>query len=156
MQEGMPATAVLARFIGEWEMVISMQGRPLSRGRTTFEWLEGRQFVVQHADAAATNEAPPGWAEASPFPVTAVIGLDDTSGALAMLYADARGVFRIYQARLEGDEWTLWRDASGFFQRFVGSFGAGNRTIAGRWEASEDGQDWNVDFELTYTRVDPL
>jgi hypothetical protein len=154
MQENAPLAASLGRFVGAWEMEMSIDGRPVSRGRTTFELLEGDRFLAQHADGEATPEAPAGWAERLPFPVTAIIGLDDTSETFAMLYADARDVFRIYRMRVDGDEWTLWREAPGFHQRFIGTFGDDGRTIAGRWEASEDGRDFAVDFELTYRRLD--
>ena len=38
-------------------------------------------------------------------------------------------------------------------QRFTGTFSADGRTIAGRWELAPDGDDWQTDFDVTYTRV---
>ncbi len=86
------------------------------------------------------------------MPVTSVIGLDDASGHFTMLYADARGVHRVYRMRLDDDTWRVWRDEPGFFQRFTGSFADGGRTIDGRWERSTDGSAWELDFEMRYWR----
>jgi hypothetical protein len=57
------------------------------------------------------------------------------------------------QMRLEGAEWTMWREAPGFWQRFTGRFSDGGDTIAARWEKSPDGVRWEHDFDLTYRRL---
>ena len=49
--------------------------------------------------------------------------------------------------------WTIWRDAPGFNQRYIGKIMDGGNTIAGQWEISEDGKSWEVDFDLTYRKV---
>jgi hypothetical protein len=46
----------------------------------------------------------------------------------------------------------MWRDAPGFHQRFSATVSADGDTMDGRWEISNDGVDWNLDFELTYVR----
>lgn len=138
----------LERLVGTWQLEAVVDGRSMIRGSTKFEWIEDGAFLLQRADA----EPGPEWAEHSPMPVTSVIGLDDTSGELSMLYADARGVRRVYRMRLEEDNWTVWRDAPGFFQRFIGSFADGGDTINGRWETSADGSTWELDFEMRYWR----
>ena len=86
------------------------------------------------------------------MPVTSILGWDDTTGELAMLYSDARGVFRIYRMSLTDEAWTVWRDASGFFQRFVGRLEDEGATITGRWESSPEGSDWTPDFDLVYRK----
>jgi hypothetical protein len=49
--------------------------------------------------------------------------------------------------------WTQWRDASDPFpQRFVGELSDDGSAIEARWEKAEDGSDWALDFNLTYTR----
>lgn len=73
-------------------------------------------------------------------------------GVFLLQHADARGVYRIYQMRLTDEEWTVWRDAPGFFQRFIGSFGDGGKTITGCWESSRDGSAWEPDFDMRYWR----
>ncbi len=144
----------LAPLIGSWEFQASSDGRFLGRGSTTFEWTEDGAFVRQHAndepDPATTTE----WSGHSPMPVTAILGFDDSNGERTMLYSDARGVFRIYRMTLTDEAWTVWRDAPGFNQRFVGRIEDGGETIRGAWETSEDGSEWTVDFDMVYRRRD--
>ena len=79
--------------------------------------------------------------------MTAVLGWDDSTGELAQLYSDARGVFRVYRMTLTDAAWTAWRDAPGFFQRFIGTF-RDDSTIEGAWESSPDGTTWEPDFDM--------
>lgn len=133
-------------------MEASIDGRPMARGRTTFAWLEGGHFLLQRADAKAVRGARPEWVSNAPFPVVSIIGLDDSSGTYSLLYADSRGICRVYQMRLRDRVWEVWRDAPGFFQRFRATLSADGTTIAGRWEGSLDGARWTSDFDLTYAR----
>jgi hypothetical protein len=92
----------LDALVGEWEIQAPLEAQPLGRARATFEWLEGA-FLIQHADEEpAPSSAPPEWIANSPMPVTTIIGLDDSSETFTQLYADARGVYRMYQMRLSG------------------------------------------------------
>ena len=141
------------RLIGNWEFEASSDGHFLGRGRATFEWIEDGAFVIENANDEPSDETDPGWAEHSPMPVKAVLGFDDTIDEQAMLYSDARGVFRIYRMTLTDVAWTVWRDAPGFNQRFIGTIKDEGGTIAGRWETSENGQDWTTDFDLVYRRA---
>jgi len=92
------------------------------------------------------------WRENAPFPTVALIGLDDSSEEYSMLYADARGVYRVYRMTFADGVWTVWRDAPGFNQRFTGTLNDAGDTIDARWEMSPDGETWSLDFEMTYTR----
>jgi hypothetical protein len=98
------------------------------------------------------SNAPKAWQDNAPFPTTAVIGLDDAGEEFTMLYADARGVHRVYRMTFADGVWRVWRDAPGFNQRFTGTVRVDGDTVDGRWEMSKDGVTWNLDFELTYTR----
>lgn len=146
----------LAPLVGEWDFTSSVDGKPTGRGRTTFEPIEGGAFLRQTADDEPAADAPPEWAANSPMPITAIIGLDDTTGTLVMLYSDARGVRRIYHMSLTDGVLKLWRDAPEFHQRFTGRFAPDGGSITGRWEMSTDGSEWDVDFEMTYTRAEPV
>jgi hypothetical protein len=80
-----------------------------------------------------------------------------------MHYFDSRGVERLYLAAVEGSTLKMWRapgedwngpHGPGFNQRFIGEISADGRTIAGRWERGmgDAGDDWEIDFPITYTR----
>jgi hypothetical protein len=146
------AGSPLGRLIGTWDFEASSGARFLGRGWTSFEWIEGGAFILQRADDEPDPATPRDWSDHSPMPVTAVLGWDDTTGEGAQLYSDARGVFRIYRMSLTDEAWTVWREAPGFNQRFIGRFAAGGTTIEGRWETSEDGTAWAADFDMRYRR----
>jgi hypothetical protein len=50
------------------------------------------------------------WVANNPLPLVSVFGLDEYSGTFSMLYADARGVSRVYSSTLVAGEWTIWGD----------------------------------------------
>ena len=83
-----------------------------------------------------------------------MIGRDETSGAFVALYADTRGVCRIYQMSFAGDVWRIWREIPRFHQRFMGRIGRDRRSIQARWERSDDGTTWDTDFDLQYTKAE--
>lgn len=142
-----PGLRALEPLIGDWEVEPVVAGRSLGAGRTRFEWIESGAFLVQRSDAEV-----PEWAENSPLPTTCIVGLDEETGGFTMLYADSRSVSRVYQMTLADGRWTIWRDAPGFNQRYIGTLSADGRTISGAWEFSPDGQSWSIDFELNYLR----
>jgi hypothetical protein len=143
-----PALDQLAPLIGQWNIEItslSFQEDPSAvvRGQSSFAWLEGGAFLLQHSEISASE-----------FPrSTAVIGADDEAGIYRMLYYDSRGVSRIYRMTFSGGIWTLWRDSPGFHQRFHGTLGEDGQVISAYWEKSGDGSNWEKDFDLTYTKV---
>jgi hypothetical protein len=105
-----------------------------------FEWMLDGRFLHQTAGASGAPVAH--W----------MIGRDDTSGAFSALYADDRGMSRIYEMSFADGLWTICRAAPGFHQRFTGQLTADGKTIKGRWEKSEDGSNSELDFELDYIR----
>ena len=145
------AESLLGLLIGNWEFEPSVEGRSPGRGRATFEWIEDGAFVLERSSAEWTD---PGWVENAPKSTQSVIGFDDTTGEISMLYADSRGVFRIYRVSLTVEAWRLERAAPDFHQRFIGSFRDNGRTIDGRWESSPDGTTWELDFPITYRKVE--
>src|SRR6266576_3160135 len=110
----------LEALLGTWEMEASFEAGffgPDSPavtergGRTTFEWLEGRFFLLQRF-TVENPMAPSG---------IAVIGVAaDDPDVFEQHYYDSRGVARVYRMRIDGDEWKVWRDAPGFHQRYTG------------------------------------
>ena len=147
----MTAESPLGRLIGTWSFEASRAGGFLGRGSTTFEWIEEGAFVLQRAQDEPDPETSSDWSEHTPMPVTSVLGFDDSVDEQAMLYSDARGVFRIYRMRLTDEAWTVWRDAPGFNQRFIGAF-RDDETIEGAWESSPDGTTWESDFDMVYRK----
>lgn len=145
------AGSPLARLIGTWEFEPLVDGQPAGRGRATFAWIEDGAFVVERSEAEWSD---PGWVENAPVSTRAVIGWDDSTDELVQLYADSRGVFRIYRGTMTDDAWRLERAATDFHQRFIGTFRDDGRTIEGRWESSPDGTAWELDFPITYRKVD--
>jgi hypothetical protein len=136
----------LEPFVGEWSVEASLL--PGQLGRAVFEWALGGAFLVQRADIPHPD-APD---------VLAVISGDPATGGYAQHYFDSRGVVRLYAMRFEHGTWTLRREAPDFSaldfaQRFTGTFADDGGAIHGRWEMARDGGPWELDFELTYTRV---
>ena len=148
-----PVLEQLDALVGEWEMETTIGGQTLGGGQATFDWLEDGAFLVQYEEASDMSAAPAELVEISPLPTVSIIGLDDLSEQFTMLYADARGVFRVYQMSLSDGVWKIWRDAPEFSQRFIGTFSDDGNTINGYWEISDDGAGWEHDLNLIYTRV---
>ena len=134
-------------FIGEWEIEISsFRADPSARflGHASFRWAEGGSFVLMQAQVPSSD-----------FPSsTALMGPDDLAGTYCMLYFDSRGVSRIYQMSLSENAWKLWRDFPDFSQRFTATFNNDHNVLAGSWEASTDGMNWEHDFNIKYTKIE--
>ena len=130
--------------VGTWATQARFRGTPpvAGGGRTTFEWLEGRYFLIQRVTAAQPGG--PG--------VIAIIGAQP-DGSLAQHYFDNRGVRRLYQMSLQDGAWKLWRESPGFWQRYTGTLSPDGATITEAWEKSPDGTRWEHDFDLTYTKI---
>ncbi|SEG99208.1 hypothetical protein SAMN05444920_112288 [Nonomuraea solani] len=150
MADRHPVLARLDPLIGRWTVKLKVDG--MGSGWTEFAWQDDGMYLHQRSGVEPLPTAPKEWREDAPSSTTSVIGLDDASEELTMLYADARGVHRVYRMTLADGVWRIWRNAPGFFQRFHGTFSDDGDTIDARWEMSEDGENWHVDFELTYTR----
>jgi hypothetical protein len=138
--------------IGQWQMAASFAAgysgpeSPASTargGRTTFEWLDGRFFLIQRF-VTGHPEAPSG---------LAIIGLGQQPETFSQHYYDSRGVARVYQMSLANGVWELWREAPGFWQRYRGVISADGATIEGAWEISADGREWKHDFGLAYSKA---
>ena len=133
------------RFIGRWETEGAhplLPGEAI-RGTSTFEWLDGRQFVIwrSHYDHPQIPDA------------LTVIGVTD--GQLSMHYFDRRGVHRVYAASLDERTWRYWRAAPApdLSQRFTGTFSSDGTTIAIQGRLSRDGTTWEDDLALDYRKV---
>jgi hypothetical protein len=132
--------------VGDWTMVGTHPAFPSAvHGHSSFEWLREGALLVWHFD----------WERAGPPSAASVIGHDDTDsvGTCTMLYADERGVARIYQMSLVGGVWKIWRDSPDFSQRMTGTFSEDRNTINVHGELSRDSSHWEQDLDVTYTRT---
>ena len=143
-----PALVDAARLVGDWKMDLynaAFLPGPGARaaGSARVEWTEdGGALVLRQGDPA------------NPHAATWTIGRDEAETDFLVLYADDRGVSRIYRMSLQGGDWRLWRDAPGFSQRFSARIDPDGQVIRGRWEKSLDGgKTWEHDFNLDYLRV---
>jgi hypothetical protein len=158
--DGNPALEPLDALVGEWTMEAGPPEGPPWPGEAevSFEWLEGRRFLVQRW-SIDLPEAPDGIAiiglRDAPASAEAVAeGLAASDAPYRQHYFDSRGVHRIYEMTLSDGEWRLWRDSlDPFAQRFTGKFSDDGSTITGRWELAEDGSNWKTDFDLGYRKV---
>ncbi len=119
------------------------------------EWLEGARFLIHRA----RNDHPD-------FPDSiSIVGyvdrdrVDNPSGGepnsaenLCMHYFDSRGVFRVYDLSVDDEAWRIWRSAPGMSQRFTVLFSDDGDTLDGRWDLSEDDQNWVRDLRIIYRR----
>lgn len=139
-----PWLSALDTLVGKWEMQALLPFDPpvTGRGLTTFEWLEGRFFLLQRF-AAEHPAAPDGIAIISAA----------ADGKFTQRYFDSRGVQRVYAMSLRDGIWRIWRDAPGFWQRYSGILDGHGETITGAWERSTDGLAWEHDFDLTYRKI---
>lgn len=113
-------------------------------GTATVEWLSDAfvvfRWTMEGDVGAATSE------------MVLVIGHSDPQDAYTALYHDERGVCRVYAMTFDDARWTLTREDSDMFQRFVADLGPD--LIDGRWEASDDeGATWRKDFDLVFQRA---
>ena len=131
--------------IGEWtvEMTHPAVEGTVIRGRTTYEWLEGGRFLIQHA----VNEHPD-------FPDSlSVVGVMEGDTDLSMQYFDSRGVHRVYVVAFDGRELTLTRDEPGFAQRLSATLSDDGSTFEGVWQLNQDDQGYRADLAFTFRRA---
>lgn len=139
-----PALERFAILIGTWVTSGEHGLLPGIRlhGRAEYRWLEEGAFLIKHAEIDDPR-----------FPAAiAVFGSDDSTGELFMLTFDERGVSRKYDLEVEDNVVSCWRNAPGFFQRYTWSFLDDGMTIVEKGELSKDGESWEKDLELIYTR----
>jgi hypothetical protein len=87
---------------------------------------------------------------------TWIIGRDDAQAGYHVLYADDRGVSRVYAMSFSDGTWRMWRDTPEFSQRFDAEVSPGQAEITGSWQNSPDGgTTWEHDFRLRYSRPGP-
>jgi hypothetical protein len=137
--------ARLEPFVGAWNVETSLGD---ARATTTFDWALDRRFLLQRSEIDL-EMAPNGLMILAPA---------SSGEGYTQHYFDSRGVIRLYAMTFEDGIWTLQRDEPDFspldfHQRYTGEFSGDGSAIEGRWETSDDGVDWKLDFELSYRRL---
>jgi hypothetical protein len=114
-----------------------------------FEWALDGQFLLQRSEIDDPS-----------FPDSLMVIAPEGAGGDGYLqhYFDARGITRIYEMHFGDGEWTLLREHADYTaldirQRFRGVFADDDNTIRGEWQSAGEGQSWERDFDVTYTRV---
>ena len=142
MAERNPALEPYEALIGTWTTVAKhVAVDDVVHGTTTFEWLEGGHFLVQrsHVDHELFPDG------------IAVIGAPEDGEGLVYESFDSRGVRRTYRTSFEDGVWRIWRDASGFDQRFRAAV-TGDE-FEGLFELAQTPGEWREDMRVTYRRV---
>ena len=141
----------LEALIGFWtvEAEFPTAGPLVLRGRSSFEWLLARRFVLQRTEIDHPD-APDSHSVLAPDP--------SRPGGWLQHYFDARGVVRLYEMSFDGRTWTLTRRAPDFSpldfaQRFTAELVDGGDTVTGAWYTASEGEDWRLDFRLTCRRA---
>jgi hypothetical protein len=109
-------------------------------GEVTFEWLEGRCFLIQRS----RNDH-------KLFPdAISVIGAPAVGDGLVMEYFDSRGVRRTYDLSLEDGVLRFWGEFPEFAQRFSATLG--DDRFESRSQLARTPGEWEDDLMSTYRR----
>ncbi|HEU5317546.1 MAG TPA: hypothetical protein VFX49_15645 [Chloroflexota bacterium] len=149
-----PMLRHLDPLVGEWKTESTHPALPgtVVPGRATFEWLEGRHYLVWRESADHPDfpdsltifgcDAPPDADPTSDWP----------GGCLLHSY-DSRGIFRVTEWAAEEGKVRLWRLQPGFSMRCAYTLSAGSDTMTLTCELSQDGATWEPDLQATYRRA---
>lgn len=141
------ALDALEALVGRWRVEISnadfLDDDARLIGRMTVSWLDGRALLVLRS---VVDGGPPASVQ--------TVGRNEDRDDFTALYADERGVSRVYAMTFSGGDWTQQRADPGFHQRFDARLSDDGRRIDGAWSKShDDGRTWEHDFDVTYERV---
>lgn len=146
-------------FVGEWAVEVRFPGGPpggspavgggaLPVARSVFEWILGGRYLTQRTEISIP-EAPDS---------LAIVAFDAHEGRYTQHYYDSRVVTRLYAMTLADGVWTLLRESADFSpldfaQRFTGTFSVDGNHIDRAWELAQPGSGWELDFEMSYSRI---
>ena len=143
-----PMLRELEMLIGKWEMELSNASFLPDPSATmisnvTFEWLEDAAFLILRMGGRPSKSPGAIW----------LINRGESNSEYKVFYYDDRKVSRIYEMSFVDQVWKLWRQSPDFSQRFEGKINNDGNKILAKWEKSNDGQAWEHDFDVTYTRI---
>jgi len=145
-----PALAGLTPLVGDWVMELhraSFLPDPETKltGTVAIDWTEGgAAMVMRQGDREHPQSA------------TWIIGRDESDTGYRVMYADGRGVSRIYDMSFDWPQWRMWRATADFSQRYEATIDDDGLVVRGYWQKSFDaGTTWEHDFNIDYVRVRP-
>lgn len=145
----------LAGLVGKWHTEGQQHESPLGPAATfvaveTFEWLAAGHFLVHRLEGKLGQQL---------AACLEVIG-KDPQGQLSAQTFYSDGNTRTWRVSEAGTKLLLngtWSKGTDMFQvRYTASFEDAGNTIAGKWEQSRDGSDWQTFLELRSTKAQAL
>lgn len=141
MTERDPALEPFEALIGAWATEAAhVAVDAVVKGSVTFEWLEGGHFLVQRS--RVDHELFPDG--------IGLIGAPEDGDGLVLEYFDSLGVRRTYGTSLDDGVWRMWREATGFDQRFSATLDPD--AFEGVFEVARTQGEWQEDMRVTYRR----
>ncbi|HEY0433183.1 MAG TPA: hypothetical protein VGC95_04890 [Chitinophagaceae bacterium] len=140
-----PALKKFEILIGEWKTVGTHfhVEHTILEGKCSFGWIEGGAFLIWRS-----------FVNHKLFPAgISILGSDDATGELFMLYFDQRKVSRKQNVSFENNVFKWWRNAPGFSQRYTLTISEDGNTIDSKGELSQDGDNWQKDLDQVFTRI---
>ena len=133
-----PDLKSLDRLVGSWEISGGAQGK------TTYEWMEGGFFLIQHVDLEQYGQKIKG---------IEIIGHERQFGAepsedIKSRFYDNMGNTLDYVYELDGDTLTIWAGEKGSPAYYKGEFSDEGDTMTGAWVYPGGGG-----YDSTATRV---
>jgi hypothetical protein len=129
----------LDRLVGTWEISGGAQGR------TTFEWMEGGFFLIQHVDLEQHGQRIKGIeiiGHEKPF------GSEPSEEIKSRFYSNTGDTLDYVYELLEEDTLTIWAGEKGSPAYYKGKFSDDGNTLSGAWHYPGGGG-----YESTSTRV---
>jgi hypothetical protein len=125
----------LERLVGTWKATDPSGGGAID-GVTTFEWMEGGNFLLQHVDFGDSKGIE-------------IIGFDEESKSLRSHYFDGSGKILEYTYELHGDTLTVAINMPRANGQFIAKFSDDDNTYTGSWDWTQDGVTKNYDATMT-------
>jgi len=128
----------LDRLVGTWKTSDPSGGKGI-KGQSSFEWMEGGNFLMQHMDSGEAKGIE-------------IIGYDEKSKSLTSHYFDgSTGKHLEYTYLLENDTLTVSIDMPKAKGQFIGKFNDDNSEYVGRWDWTEESK--KMGFEAKMTKI---
>jgi hypothetical protein len=121
--------------VGKWKAT-DPSGSGAIDGATTFEWMEGGNFLLQHVDFGDSKGIE-------------IIGFDEESKSLRSHYFDGSGKILEYTYELHDDTLTVSIDMPRSKGQFIAKFSDNGNTYTGSWNWTQDGVKESYDAIMT-------